>query len=431
MLKSTLKIILALTFLAVAAMSAQAKEVTVGKLKYKVNTTSKIARCTGLATAATKNYNLTIPATITYNNTTLKVISVEENAFSWDNYLRDVTLSDNVETIGKGAFSNCKNLRNVSLGNRLNKIGNSAFQHSGNSGSFTTIRFPRSVETVGDEAFADCRYLSSITLNGGLRSLGYCAIWGCVSLKSITLPGSLQSIGEKCFACCENLEAVSFTYGDGNGRIGEKCFDNLKKITRLDFAGASIATIGNSAFINCNIEWLSLPPSLRTIEQAAFAVNRLSSLYIPEGVQTIGRWAFSDQINGRVHTLTLPSTLQSIGVEAFNGLSTAFPEGIPSVICNAIAPPVCGEKAFDSNTLENSDLTVPAESLWRYRTTAVWQDFRYKNENHAGVENLETDCEEGNTTLFDLQGHKIDRTSAAPGLYIELTPDGKARKVKL
>ncbi|MDE5969096.1 MAG: hypothetical protein K2G64_08340, partial [Muribaculaceae bacterium] len=52
-----------LLLLAFVALTAGAKEVTIGKLRYKVNTTDKIAKCTGLAEEATKNYNLTIPST--------------------------------------------------------------------------------------------------------------------------------------------------------------------------------------------------------------------------------------------------------------------------------------------------------------------------------------------------------------------------------
>lgn len=76
------------------ALPAMAKEVTIGKLKYKVNTTDKIAKCTGLANEATKNYNLTILSTVEYDGVALKVTTVEKEVFWLDNYLKKVTLSD-------------------------------------------------------------------------------------------------------------------------------------------------------------------------------------------------------------------------------------------------------------------------------------------------------------------------------------------------
>lgn len=417
--------------LALASLTAPAKEVTVGKLKYKVNTTSKIARCTGLATPATKNYNLTIPSTITYGGTTLKVISVEDEAFWWDNHLKSVKLSDYTETIGTRAFSDCSYIRSISLGNSLKTIKAEAFHHAGiGEGGLTTIEFPRSVETVGEKAFSDCRNLTSVSLNRGLRVLDKYAFWGCVGLTSITLPGSLQTIGYMAFASCENLEEVTFTSGDGRGTIGEKCFDNLKKIKRVSFIGENIETIGRSAFINCRIEWLSFPPSLRTVEIGAFDCNCLSYLHLNEGLQTIGAYAFSDQKRNGVENLTIPSTVTSIGDHAFNGLNPALFQGISYITCNAVVPPVCGKGVFCQNTLDNAVLNVPAASLWRYRTANVWKDFAWLWD--SGVDDIEADSDDpASYRYFNLSGIEVDKAGLAPGIYIRVNSDGKSEKISI
>lgn len=422
------KSIFLILVLALGSLSAAAKEVTVGKLKYKVNTSSGIARCTGLATPAKKNYNLTIPSTINYGGTTLRVISVEDEAFWWDNYLRDVKLSDYTETIGTKAFADCSHIRSISLGSSLKKIKAEAFHHAGiGEGGLSTIEFPRTVETVGEKAFSDCRNLTSVSLNRGLRVLDPYAFWGCMGLKSITLPGSLQTIGYMAFASCDNLEEVYFTNGDGRGTIGEKCFDNLKKITRVSFVGENIETIGPSAFINCRIEWLSLPPSLRTIGIGAFDCNCLSSLTLNEGLQTIGAYAFSDQKWNGVDQLTIPSTVTSIGDHAFDGINPTLFQGITTMTCNAVTPPVCGKGVFDEYTLNDAVLNVPAASLWRYRTTNVWKDFQYLWK--AGVDDIEADTDDDTPWhYFNMTGVEIDGDNLTPGVYIRCR-NGQSEKI--
>lgn len=415
--------------LALTSLSGIAKEVTVGKLKYKVNVTDKIARCTGLASPATKNYNLTIPSTINYGDAVLRVISVESDAFSGDYYLKNLTLSDYTETIGTMAFYSCSQLSSVSLGNSLKTIGKQAFQHGGTLGTFTTIKFPATLETIREEAFADCRYLTSVTLNRGLRTLERCAFWGCDGLKSITLPGSLRIIGDEAFVCCDHLEEVIFTSGDGNGKIGEKCFDNLKQLKRVSFLGPGIETIGRTAFLNCDIEWLSLPSSLRTVEFGAFYSNRLTSLVIPEGVVTIETYAFTAQKSGAVQHLILPSTLKTIGDYAFNGLSSGLPADIPTVTCHALVPPACGIEVFSQKTLDSAQLNVPVASLLQYRAAAVWKDFKWLQQ--AGIDDIDADNDDSTNPdyrYFNLHGLEIDKDNLTPGVYIRFRGD-KSEKI--
>ncbi|WP_026526057.1 GBS Bsp-like repeat-containing protein [Butyrivibrio sp. VCD2006] len=57
--------------------------------------------------------NLVIPATITENNKEFKVTSIVEDAFKGNKKLKKVTISANIETIGRNAFSGCKNLKTV------------------------------------------------------------------------------------------------------------------------------------------------------------------------------------------------------------------------------------------------------------------------------------------------------------------------------
>lgn len=85
-----------------------------------------------------------------------------------------------------------------------------------------------------------------------------------------------------------------------------------------------VTSIGNYAFYNCeNLTSLTLPNGLETIGNYAFyGIDPRRAIVIPEGVKTIGDKAFNTTSNylkdygGELH---LPSTLESIGYQAFGG----------------------------------------------------------------------------------------------------------------
>ncbi len=399
----------------VCTLSATAKEVTIGKLKYKVNTTDKIAKCTGLAEEATKNYNLEIPSTVEYGGVKLKVTTVEKGAFRWDNHLRKVTLSDYTETIGANAFSECDYMSVVSLGNKLKEIGTEAFAHCGNGGTFTSVTLPATVETINDHAFTDCRYLTIVSIGKKIKTIGDHAFWNCQALKSITLPGSLQSVGESAFACCDSLNEVTFENGDSNTVIGAKCFDNVKSLTILNFYGPGVVEIGESAFIGCSIQWLALPSSVRNIGVGAFCGNNLTLLDLPEGLKTIGNFAFCDQYGSGIRALTIPSTVTSIGLKAFNNIGD-----LEAVNCNATTPPALGENAFDKKTLENTFLMVPPASVDKYVAASGWKEFLHINNVETSVKEIEAvgTGEKYTEEWFDMAGNRLASSPSAPGIYI-------------
>lgn len=412
-----------LCFAIAAGFSISAKEVTIGSLKYKVNTTDKIARCTGLAKEATKAYNLVIPSTVKYNNVTLKVISVEPEAFVGDDYLKKVTLSDYTEAIGSYAFYRCDNMSVESLGKSLKKIGSHAFYQTGVNGTFTKIVFPSTMETVGEYAFAYCDALTTVSMNSGLLSIGERAFTCCNGLKSVVFPGSLNTIGTNAFTGCEALNEVYFMSGNGRTEIGVKCFDNVKSLTTVTFDGSGVEKIDDSAFIGCNIGLLSLPSSLRIIGSGSFAGNNLYMLYIPEGVQIIESAAFMNQTDKKMTGLTIPSTVTSIEMNAFNWVGY-----LEYVSCEATTPPAAGEDAFNAYTRSTANLIVPESAVGAYRNAPVWKDFRYINGvDYASVDDIIAD-QNTEEIWYDLMGNKVNPDNVTPGIYI-VSRNGKTEKV--
>jgi hypothetical protein len=125
----------------------------------------------------------------------IQILSVAPNAFSNCTKLREITFSDNLETVGSGAFSGCTMLSSVSLPDGVYELGEGAFEKSG----LRSFVFPSDLEYVPPRCFSDCASLESVTLSVKIRRIGILAFAGCRSLRSFEIPYSVHEVSEGCF----------------------------------------------------------------------------------------------------------------------------------------------------------------------------------------------------------------------------------------
>jgi len=117
---------------------------------------------------------------------------------------------------------------------------------------------------------------------------------------------------------------------------------------------AGVTTIGRYAFFNnSRLTSVTIPVGVTTISQEAFSSNSLTSVTIPAGVTSIGSDAFS---SNKLTSVTIPATVTAIGDYAFldNGLtSVTIPASVASI----------GSAAFGVNTSLSSVLFMGAAPL--------------------------------------------------------------------
>jgi hypothetical protein len=124
---------------------------------------------------------------------------------------RDVTVSREVEVVGKSCFESCSHIENIFFesGSELRQIGSSAL-----SGCefLTSITIPASVEIVGESAFKKCNGLEECLMaeDAILVGIGKEAFADCCSLRWFYVPKSVQSIDEDCFSRCGCLHQLGF-----------------------------------------------------------------------------------------------------------------------------------------------------------------------------------------------------------------------------
>ena len=119
----------------------------------------------------------------------------------------NVTIGNNVTSIGNHAFDNCGSLTSVTIPADVTSIGVSAFY--GCTG-LTSVTIPDSVTSIGNSAFHNCGSLTSVIIPDSVTSIGKSAFYGCAGLESVTIGNSVTTIGDYVFGDCTDLTSVTF-----------------------------------------------------------------------------------------------------------------------------------------------------------------------------------------------------------------------------
>ena len=215
-----------------------------------------------------------------------------------------------------------------------------------------------SVTSIGEGAFMHCRGLTSVTIGNSVTSIGNSAFYGCSGLTSVTIPNSVTSIGAEAFRNCTSLTSV--TIPNSVTSIGEYAFYNCSGLTSVNIT--DIAAWCNIVFSSDNSNPLYYAEHLYVNDV------EVNNLVIPEGVTSIGAYAFSG-CSG-LTSVTIPNSVTSIGYGAFYEC-----RGLTSVTIEAETPPTMDGRAF---SYTYCSIYVPCGTLDSYKTAAGWSDYAYR-----------------------------------------------------
>lgn len=147
---------------------------------------------------------------------------------------------------------------------------------------------PEGVTTIEEYAFykSYIEYMSYIEED---------AFYGS-SIENIIIPESVTKIGSSAFSGCWNLRTVSFKGKTKSvTKIGTAAFRgcwSLRKVSFKDRKG--ITKIPAYCFYGCtSLQTISLPSSIRTIEDSAFEKSGLKTLTLPSSVRLVNNDAFA------------------------------------------------------------------------------------------------------------------------------------------
>ena len=187
------------------------------------------------------------------------------------------------------------------------------------SGSYSVKEGTR---IICNGAFYFCRSLSKIVIPSSVTSIGEWAFSNCGSLSTIVIRSSVTSIGDRAFSSCTSLKYISIPksviglngnpFADWNGKL--QCLSpNFINEDDILFNKDKNKII---SFRNQNIESYVIPSSVTSIGNDAFSkCSSLSKIVIPSSVTSIGEMAFMDCDS--LSEIVIPSSVTSIGDSAF------------------------------------------------------------------------------------------------------------------
>ena len=164
----------------------------------------------------------------------------------------------------------------------VTSIGFWAFRRSS---GLTSVVIPNSVTTIGNYAFSNCSNLTSVTMGRGVTSIDEWAFQNCNSLTKVII----SDIAAWC--------AISFKSVFSNPLFYAKHLycDAETIITDLNIPDG-VTTIGKYAFYNCSdLTSVTIANSVIEIRNSAFdGCSSLTSITIPSSVTSIGESVFWD-----------------------------------------------------------------------------------------------------------------------------------------
>ena len=239
-----------------------------------------------------------------------------DGAFQRCYKLKKIELPHGMSTIGSEAFKECSALEHIDLHDSVGTIEKEAFRLSG----LKEFNCPVGLKTIQNSAFVSCKNLKEVKFNPNLEYIGADAFAG-TGLQSINIPASVTRIDSSAFGSCYDLNTViinndydtidSFRQTD-TASIFTSC-PNIKKA----IFNEGVTKINHETFVcSPKLSYVSLPGTLKTIEERAFEGTSLTSIKLPEGLETISVNAFAAT---NLTNVSIPESVTFIGYYAFNG----------------------------------------------------------------------------------------------------------------
>ncbi|MBR7088273.1 MAG: leucine-rich repeat domain-containing protein, partial [Mogibacterium sp.] len=274
-----------------------------------------------LAKSKTSTEDVVIPGSVILDDVSYAVAEIDKSAFSSSSNLKNITIPEHVTKIGDGAFSTCTQLTNI-----ICKVEEPI---SISSSVFPDV--PAALYVPDKE-----KYSSSSAANWNTFSPMY---------------NGERGVGTN--------DVLNLTYEYATG----------EQDARLIKGASTVADVTIDSYVP-----KTEGKKVTAIAASAFTSSKnLTTLVIPEGVETIGAGAFKGC--GSLQKLTLPSSLKEIGEEAFAdskklsviycGMGVSETETLFSINSNV----------FSSEITPTIYIPLGDEVLDAYKMTSGWDRF--------------------------------------------------------
>jgi uncharacterized repeat protein (TIGR02543 family) len=177
------------------------------------------------------------------------VTELGEYAFNHCSGVTSVRLSNNLTEIKATALSDLGTTANpisITLPDSLLYIRGKAFSLSNGGGLKGDLTIPDNVQSIGEDAFVNNHGLTgNLTIGKSVKEIGGGAFSSCNFTGKLSVPGSVTKIGKKAFM---SNKFTSIQIANGVTSIGEYAFSGCTSVHSIDLSSIAQATYGDNAF---------------------------------------------------------------------------------------------------------------------------------------------------------------------------------------
>ena len=186
-----------------------------------------------------------------YSIETLKHINIGDNVklidkymFSYCSGLEEVTLPEQIESVGLWGFRGCTSLKTIHFGNKISQISDYGFN---GCTSLDNVAFPESMTSIANNSFSECSSLKTLDLGKKLMIIGPSAFKGDVALEGVDFPTTLYGLGVESFSGCTSLPSIEIK---GISSVGKQAFQGCTGLKWVSLS-AKTTSLGENSFAGC------------------------------------------------------------------------------------------------------------------------------------------------------------------------------------
>ena len=279
-------------------------------------------------------YQCTNLKTVSLDTANSKLTKIGQYSFAYCEKLTGFDIPSSLKELEEGVFFRCSSLKKIIIPDTVEKIDRSAFYECTN---VIEIKIPGTVKEASDIALVGCEKvitaelpISMVTLanlqrsddletlvivdDGSTELPDKDALNEKKKLKKVVFPDSLTSIPR---AFCRSVSALEEVKLPANLKIiSNASFSECTNLKTIDLPD-TVTEIGAFAFADCtSLKDFTIPDGIKSIGEAAFYNSGITSLVVPESVETIDKLAFSHMAN--LVSATIPA---GYGI-TFNGCTS-------------------------------------------------------------------------------------------------------------
>lgn len=242
----------------------------------------------------------------------------QDSTYPWNSYAQDVTslnIRNGVTSVAPNAFSSLTNLRYLSIPDSMSGANTAAF------GVTLSNPFDEPLSTVQSGDYAGTGdgtlYLCDPSL--------YTYDASGMAITGLTISGQTAAV----LVIPDSYEGKAVTSIASGTTSAPTMAGGFQTV--LFTKDSALATIGTSAFQNASsMTSITLPSTVSSIGFSAFAGSGLTSVSLPDGITTISRSTFNGCTS--LASVSLPDSLTTIGNRGFELCSSLTEINVPSSI---------------------------------------------------------------------------------------------------